>query len=211
MTAMILQSSSCCNVLHAQAIVAPTGVSASSTAVGAPINLGDQSGLSATYISTVTLFDLFLSTTTHDQNSNSNAWASGDNTNEFIDFDFGESIDLTRLALFADDSPNGNNIQDFSVLISNDPTFATSTNLGSFTASDTNPNPITAQVYDVLDGSGQFVRLLLTDNHGGDFGFDSFVLGEAIFEGTSSAVPEPSSFLMIAGLCIGVLVRRNRT
>lgn len=192
-----------------------TVTASSSFDQGPPSRLNDQSGLSANYVSGVTDFDTFLAGTTHPSVNTVNGWASSSDTGEFVDFDFGESIDLTRLALFGDDSPNGNNINGFTVLIGNDATFGASSNLGSFNYLDSNLDPFLAQIFDVADGSGRYIRLQLDSNHGGAFGFDVIVAGEVVFEGARSravTVSEPGT-LAILGLGLAGLgfARRRET
>lgn len=163
----------------------------------------DQSGLSATYTPGVTDFTSFTSTTTHVNNSPSDAWATSGNSAVLI-FDFGSSQTVSEFAFWGDNGSNSSNIDLFTIDISNDPGFAVFTSLGGGNGPLTNSDLVDAAVYDITDGTGRYVRLS-ANNQGGSF----VILGEVAFAGT--AIPEPSSALLLGLSALGLVSRRKRT
>ncbi|MFO0953728.1 MAG: discoidin domain-containing protein [Isosphaeraceae bacterium] len=200
----------------AQAVVGATNVTtnmgnfSSSTPIG---NVIDQSGLSTGYTSGVTDFATYIAgNPTHFSASSGLDWISSTGvTTGNVDFDLGAAFTIDRFALWNIGDNDSRNLTGFTLLASPDNTFATTTNLGSFTASTTDPAAAApAQVFSFTATSTQFVRMQITSNNGSvRTGF-----GEAAF-GQAAAVPEPStlalgSMLAAAGLGCAAVRRRRR-
>ncbi|MDB4283636.1 discoidin domain-containing protein, partial [Akkermansiaceae bacterium] len=150
----------------------------------------------------VTDFTSFTSTTTHVNNSDPDAWATSGNSAVLI-FDFGSSQTVSEFAFWGDNGSNSNNIDLFTIDVSNDPGFAVFTSLGGGNGPLTNSDPVDAAVYDITDGTGRYVRLS-ANNQGGGF----VILGEVAFAGT--AIPEPSSSLLLGFGVFGLATLRRR-
>lgn len=187
-------------------IVNVAGVtSGNSTDYGDLSHIIDQSGLSSTYTSGVTDFSTFTSSVTHVNNSPVNAWATIGSTAN-IDFDFGAEVNITQFAFWGDNGSNTNNINEFSILISNDRTFATFTDLGTFNGPLPNANPVEAAMFDVTDGLGRYVRLQAS-NFGGSY----VILGEVAFDdGAVNAVPVPAAFWLFGSGLLGLVAVARR-
>ena len=117
-------------------------------------------------------------------------------------FDLGAPQNIEQVALWQ---------AGFTSTLLNEITLATSaTSSGLFTDVGTfnvvgganNLNP--AQVFDLTDTTGQFVRLTINSNHGNT---NATGFGEIAFE--VSAVPEPSSFVCVAMGLLVVMTRRR--
>jgi hypothetical protein len=162
-------------------------------------NIVNQSGLSAGYTGGVTDFDAFTATATHSSPSNGNGFASNNNGVTTIDFnfDFGETVSLTRFALWNDIDIQA--IGAFTLYAATDASFGTLTSLGSFNAAIAG-FPVAAQVFDMADATGRYFRLHATAF---DPGTNLLNFGEVAFEG-AAAVPAPGG---LAG--IGAARRRR--
>jgi len=204
--------------VQAGAILSPTSVVSNTlgefTSSFAVANLINQSGLSAGFASGVTDFDTYLAgTPTHlsPSSSSGGGWASAAFViSGTIVFDLGAAFTLSRMALWNDTDAQA--IGDFTLAISNDVTFASSTSLGSFSAV-TDPLPVTAQVFSLTPASGRFVRLNIL---GANANVNLVNSGELAFDATPAsasppAVPEPSTFALlgIGAVCL-IGYRRTR-
>ncbi|HTD89345.1 MAG TPA: PEP-CTERM sorting domain-containing protein [Burkholderiales bacterium] len=182
-------------VSSAGVILQATSATASSTFSGySAAKATNQQGLTVGYVSGVTDFDTYVATATHSDPSLATgglAWFNNGGSTSTFDMDFGAATLLQRLVLWTDVS-NPNNINGFDVLLSNDPTFGSFINAGSFNATDDPNNPTIAQVFDFADASARYLRLNITSNYGGPFtGF-----AEAAVE-TSAVIPEPASLVLL--------------
>ena len=165
----------------------------------------NQNGLSPGYTSKITDFDAYIAQNpTH--NTRDNGWfailsvPAGQLT-----FNLGGLNPIESLVIW-NCGVAGVGIKDFSILASNDSTFSTSVNLGSFTAiSPLGTNTATLpQVFSFAPISASFIRLDIQNVQGGPFGTIS--MGQVAFE--LVAVPEPSSFLMV--VVSGMIANRFR-
>ncbi len=175
-------------------------------------NLINQSGLSSGFISGVTDFDSYLglSPTQSDPSlSGGGGYASSLFTlSGDIDFDLGGVFEIKRMALWND--RDGQSIGSFTLFISSDSGFVSSTNLGTFLPTTSLTNPVQAEVFDITDGVGQFVRLRI--NYPQDSGLSIVNFGELAFDVSVSSVPVPAAaWLFGSGLLglIGMARRKN--
>ncbi len=189
-------------------ILDPTAVSTNmGTFSGNIDNVINQSGQNPTHTSGVTDFASYTASATATPGTASDLWTSADlETTGNVDFTLGGSYEIDAFAIWALISTNGDNIGDFTLLASNDPTFTTTTTLGSFTPTYSPGSPIPATVVTFTATTASYVRLEITSNNGGpDAGFN-----EAAFEFEPSAAPEPSSRLMVGIGIASVLGHRLR-
>jgi hypothetical protein len=187
----------------------PTAVSTNmGTFSGNIENVINQSGQNPTYTSGVTDFASYTASATATPGNASDLWTSGNGaTTGDVDFTLGGSYDIDSFAIWALVSTNGDNIGDFTLLASDDSSFATFTTLGSFTPTYSPGSPIPATVVTLTETTASYVELEITSNNGGpDAGFNEAAFG---FE-PSSAAPEPSSLLMVVIGIVSVLGHRLR-
>ena len=175
----------------------------SSVTPGTP-RLIDQSGLPA-FTSGVTDYATYLAAIpTHAVFANSNAWASASGRlTGFLDFDLGSSRTISGVTLW--NQGNNQSIQNFTILISNDSTFGSSTNAGTFNALQS-LSPSSS----VLGATvGQFARLIVNSNYGSTL---TTTLGEIAFDTTDSVspVPEPASIAMWGVGALGMMFARRK-
>jgi hypothetical protein len=160
----------------------------------------------------VTDFDAYLAgSPTHANPSASGGFASASNNinTGTIVFDLGAIFTLHRFALWNDRDVQA--LGNFSLQVSNDATFATSTNLGSFTGVIASL-PVFAQVFDLADAAGRYVRLQAT-TVAAQTNLINF--GEIAFDGTAGAgaVPEPGQLVVwsiLAAMSVGGVYLRRR-
>lgn len=211
MSIFVCQLVFCCNLAFGDLVIQATSVTTDmpglGNAAGDPNNVRDQSGLSAGYTSGVTDFDTYMgSGILHDAQTANVFGSAGGTTTGTLNFDLGAQQNVSAFAFwnFGSDSPA--NVVEFSLEISDDDTFASSTNLGTFSA-NTNLGPGTAlpgEVFNFAETSGRYVRMNILSNNGGG----NTIFGEVAFKG-NLAIPEPSSacVLVVAGV---FLLRRRR-
>jgi hypothetical protein len=169
-------------------------------------NLYDQSGLAANYVSGVTDFNSFVSSTNVTTNGNQNdSWFGVSNSANLIpgnvDFDLGATLDVTQVALW---SFNGNDVNvwdNFTIFIDTDPGFGSAVNAGSFVFVN-NGNGV-GQIFDVTDVTGRYVRFRLTAANSSLVG-----MGEVLF-GVGTGIPEPTSAALLSIACFGALASRR--
>jgi len=198
-TAMLTASSVLANVV----VIQPAAIvdSTFTPFEGVPGNLIDQSGLSAPYLTGVTLYEDYIlnpPVPTHPSFTSSTAFRTSDELGH-IDFSLGRKFDLTNFALW--NAPAYFGIGGFDLLVSLDQSFSLPVNVGSFNPAD--PSTPSAQSFQFKETPGAFVRLLATS----DFGRPGINLGEVAFGGTGTGVPEPTTLLLLglglAGLGFG--------
>lgn len=184
-------------------ILQPTAASTNmGSFTGQPIRTIDQSGLSTGYTSLVTDFDAyFASNPTHNIGfSPPNGWGSSVTvTSGNFDFDLGGTYTIESFALWNEGGDLAGNIVGFTLLAADNAAFNNASVLGSFTA---NPNtgPATAalpEVFTFAATAASFVRMQITSTNANP-GQSNAVLGEAAFEVSTTAVPEPSSMSLLA-------------
>ncbi len=175
------------------------GIPANSEPVEDLIN---QSGLTANYVSGVTDFDSFVSTTLSVPR---NGWAAGFGTQPpaFLDFDLGGEFFIDAMAFWGVDGVAA--IRDFSLLASLQDDFSDATVLGNYSAETQFAlNP--AQVFTFAPTNARFVRLSYTSN----FGSTSRAGAASEVAFRSFIIPEPSSLaLMVVGVA-GLIALRWR-
>ncbi|PHS14495.1 MAG: hypothetical protein COA78_05720 [Blastopirellula sp.] len=169
------------------------------------INLINQSGLSPKFTSGVTDWDTYFAGTVL---TSTGHWIAQNKTVNYVDFDFGSTRSLTRLAMWNYGTGGGtSSVKDFTILTSNDSSFASFQNVGSF---ELDNGPRTAQVFDISDSFGRYARLEIDSN----YGFSHTVgFGEIVFESTTlEPTPEPTSLAIfgIGALCMGAGAARRR-
>ena len=162
-----------------------------------PTALIDQAGLSSGYTSRITNFDTYLALNpTH--NGENFGWLTSLNvTAAQLTFDLGGLNPIESLAIW-NSGIAVLGIKDFSILASNDSSFLTSVNLGSFTAiSPLGTHTATLpQVFSFAPISASFIRLDIQNSQG----IARLFMGEVAFE--LVAVPEPSSFVIVVVSCM---------
>ena len=180
------------------------------TAAGAgPSATIDQSGLSTSYTSGVTGFDVFIaSNPTHAGQSGTNIWigSSASPTGNF-DFDLGGSYAIQSFALWNPGSDYFSNMIGFNLLGDDNAAFSSPTTLLSGQSANPNTGPsfaALAEVFAFAPTTASFVRLEITSHNGSA----SKSFGEAAFE--LSSVAEPSSFLSSSSAGIGLIGRAWR-
>ncbi len=176
-------------------------------------NLIDQGGLSVGFASGVDDFDTYvLGPSSHSTSTAAGMlWNSpSSKTNGDLDFDLGESVTIFRFALWSGGNGGNSNreINSFSVFTAADSSFTSATNVGMFSNPEHQTGPFFAEVYDLVDTVGRFVRLRINSNHGGPL----VKAGELAFDTSSASVPEPTSgaFLSLGIVCYGFRVYRRK-
>ena len=198
---------------NAGLIIGAESVDASIPDLGAGFELEqliNQNGLSASYVSGVTDFNTFATTTTHKSSSSpsNGGWASsvGNTFPANIDFDLGAMFSITSLALWNDIDQQG--LGNFEVFTSLDNSFSTLTSVGSFVGTMAVANSSFAQVFDLNDTTTQFIRIVgapIEQNNG------LLNIGEIAFEGAQS-VPEPLSIVLMGLGLAGIgFSRKNKS
>ena len=201
---------------NAGVIVAPVGVTSSVGALfaGAPEEfMINQSEISVGYTSGVGDFDTIVSTSTLTGSfsiGSASAWFSNqlEEVPVAIDFDFGTSLRLTRMALWNDIDSQG--LGAFSVFSSLVASFSSLTSLGSFNAVEQPGIGTLPQVFDFDDTSSQYLRILgspLADDPIGTFLQIEEVAFEA--EASSTTVPAPTSIALLGLGLLGLRLRRK--
>ena len=176
-------------ITGAQSVISsPTPIKSSFTAS----NTIDQSGLSSHYISGVTDFDAYLSsspTHTRVNTPNPNYFISTASSGN-IDFNMGSMFSISKLALWNYPFDNSAGILNFDVFTSNVSDFSILFLVGSFSALDANGSDLinTPQIFDLTDSTAQFIRLSINSSFRGDgIGFSEIAFG-------TSAVPLQQQF-----------------
>jgi hypothetical protein len=204
------------NVAHAGVVVGATGVSATAglpagyNAPTALSNIIDQSGLSANYVSGVTDFATFTSTTTAcylctpggSAFSELGGVAAVNGTFGDIVFDLGTIKTVGGIAVW--NQAGSASLNTFDLL-------ANGSVIGSFTMAANSQNfPMPASVFSFGPVTSQFVTMRITSN----FGYtDGTIMNEVAFDATGTPpVPEPEGYaLALSGLAVlGLVSRRAR-
>ena len=184
-------------------------VDATSTSnYGAPYTTArtiDQSDLSGSYVSGVTSTSVIDTFTNLNQG---NGWHGAFNdTQGSITFDLGAQYTLDRVYLFWMNGGGGNNIADFSILVSDDAAFSAPTLAASFGF----PTAGQDRVDFASLATGEFVRLEWTNLQGSYPGLNEFIAGGvAAMEQFPSQVPEPATAALIGLGLLGCFVSRRR-
>jgi hypothetical protein len=164
----------------------------------------NKSGLSSTFTSGVTDFDVYLATNpTHTVFPFSNSWFNNPlSATPAVTYDLGSILKVDRLALW-----NQSNITSFNLLSSTDNiTFST---LASGLA-PSNPTLITypADVFSFASTNARYVRLASINCP-----LNTCGIGEVAFSANTTAVPEPSGMVgtsLVAAAFIGRRILKNR-
>lgn len=189
-------------------MVQPTMIATSTTLFSAASNFDnvtDQSGLTETYVSRVTtLTDYLAAAPAHNGIPvNSNQLVLTETSGTF-DFDLGVEVVVSDVVLWNTLGTANNRLANFTVTISESPTFSSPTSLGSFsTATTASTHPVPGETFAVATPTqGRYVRIEAFNAGGAHLTF-----GEIAFAGTV-AVPEASALGF--GLLGGLLGLRRR-
>ena len=162
----------------------------------------DQSGLTIPYVSGVTPADAWLAG--NPQHSGDNRTVGGSNQGlPTVDYDLGATFALDRLVFFNYRFPDVG-VLEMTVFTSDDPTFATAFNAGTFNPANNGTNSTTApfapSVLELADSDGRYLRLQVTQGQSaGAAGFSEIVV----------ITPEPGT-LVVAATGAMLLLRRRR-
>ncbi len=173
-----------------------------------PIYAIDKSGLSANYVSGVTDFATYVATTTSVAGGSSfNTWFSSQGvlTGNF-DFALGSAQTIQSFVMWDDPQAGLQGVNSFTLLASDTSSFVTSTNLGTFTALDTD---IHAQVFNFAPTTASFVRMQINSNFGSTF-VTGFVEGAFQTGSPTAAVPEPITITLFGAGLVGAAAMRRR-
>lgn len=195
---------------QAGTIIQPVAISTNIPGDGWNLNwVIDQSGIWPNYVSDVSDFDSIVASSEHYFGGWNYAWftySSNVPTDAYVDLDLGASYDIESMALWENQGASNilGGMNAFSIRIGNDPTFTTSTLLGSFNGQNYVNNPL-AQVFSFAPGSGRYVRLEIQSFHNlnGNVG-----IGEIAFE--RSVVPAPAAAALLGMGGMMSLRRRRR-
>lgn len=164
-------------------------------------NTIDQVGLSSSYSSGVTPLASYNATLLF---ASSPVWSSANITTGNVDFTLGGSYTVSSFVFWNANSTNTARVVGFTLLASPDASFATTTNLGSFTSSPTGSViAINREVFSFTPTSASFIRMQITSNGGG--GNTSF--GEAavaVAAAVTSAPEAGSGSLALLGIGLGM-------
>ena len=172
----------------------------------------DQSGLSAGYVNGVTDFAQYAAAgVTHLGSSTTNGTGYMAAAGATVDIDLGSTLMLSSLALWNDNDAQG--VRNFSLSIADNPAFNNAVSLGSFVAAYGSNNAFltyskgtAAQVFDLDDAAGRYVRVKFESAYSGS----NINVGELVFGGSApQAVPAPDS-LALTGLGLLALVTFRR-
>lgn len=184
-------------------------------AISATTNMGqsfllsnalNQSGLSSNYTSGVTDFATYTALATHDSQPG-NDWVSNQVSGN-VTFNLGSSQNIGKVAIWNFGGLGGSigyGILQFTLEASNDSTFSTFTNLGTYNTSVYSTlNP--AQVFSFSAINAQYFRLTDFTNNGAS----ALGLGEIAF--ATTAVPVPSGILLagMGVIALGAFARLRR-
>ncbi|MBV9880782.1 MAG: PEP-CTERM sorting domain-containing protein [Gemmatirosa sp.] len=198
----------------AQAILQPLSATSSMGSFGVsydPIHAIDQSGLSASYVSGVTPFDTFVASTTTTllpSNFFDTSWfsANGQPLGTF-DFTLASGSTISAFALWTDPQINSmQGIQRFTLRADDDPTFASATLLGAYSALPGNGDATNfGQVFAFAPTTATYVRLTVLSNYGSA---DITGISEAAFRGSAplaTTTPEPASLALVGSGLLGLV------
>ncbi|MEX2169571.1 MAG: hypothetical protein WD851_09685 [Pirellulales bacterium] len=171
----------------------------------------DHSGLSVPFVSGVTDFDNYLAQAPLHSRFPSHEWsASGATTTGIIDFDMGRAMLIDRTAIWNEEVTG---VSSLNVFTSDDPSFGTSSLVGSFAVLDTTRDlDYVADVHLLVPTAVRYVRFEVLGAYADPL--NKFVtkasLGEVAFSTTT--VPEQSTFVyMSTGVLFaaGCVLRRR--
>jgi hypothetical protein len=187
-------------------MVQPVGVTANLVSFNTnsrPANLINQSGLSQPYTSLGIDFATYVATTTHNSDPFANIMIYAVNPAAVFDFNLGGSKSIDAVAFW---NIGGNfqiNVGQFTLITSNDASFANSVTLGTFNPSAGGPlGAAPGQVFNFGPTTASFVRMkdITVAGRTSTVAFSEVAFREV------SAVPEPASLTMVClgAVCFGV-------
>ncbi len=175
---------------------------------GPEFKMTNQSGLSANYVSGVTDFNTFVTSGVTHSGGDNNSWLSSSGVySGYLTFDLGSVYDISKFVMWNGASGISASVNGFSMSTSNDSSFSTFTNVGSFYGHQSNYD---ATVYDLVDTTARYVKFTINGNFGNGC---CMAVGDIAFETNQvTAVPEPETYaMMLAGLgLMGAISRRRK-
>lgn len=192
-------------------ILSPTAVVSNSIGeIAASVEIGnviDQSGLSSGFVSGATDYATYIAAApTHSRLGTDLFWLGPAATGNIV-FDLGSAYSIERLAIWQGGPSHKSafNINSIKLETSADLAFTNPSAAGNFNV----PRGLGGSVwpvndFDLNDSVGRYVRLTIESNHGG---FRSR-FGEIAFDVSAVAVPEPSSFALLAAAGIAFVGKR---
>lgn len=176
--------------------------------------LFDESGLSSRYVNGETDFTQYLNSgVTHFGSSATNGTGFLGAAGAVIDIDLGKSLMLSHLALWNDNDTQG--VKNFSLWAAQNANFSDAVSLGSFVAQYGDKNsllayskPTKAQLFDLNDAIGRYVRVKFNDAYAGS----KVNVGELVFGADEpQQVSAPGSLALTGlGLLAIVSIRRRQ-
>jgi len=171
----------------------------------------DQSGLSTTFTSGISDFDVYFGTPKHAMAYlNNEWWTPWYTTSGIVDYDFGDIYTFDRMALWNEDS---HGIASVGVYTDTASDFSTALFHGTFNPTN-NAYGIDylADIFSLTTTAARYVRLDMVGSVGGSSGTDPawLSMGEVAFSTSADPVPEPATMFLLGSGLIGLAGFRRK-